>query len=301
MDDPPPFAISGASGMVGGALVDSLAADEIPSLKLVRKQPADPTHECFWKPSTGEIDAARLEGVQTVVHLAGKNIAGQRWTPEVKKQIVDSRVNGTRLLAETVANLERKPQVFVCASAVGIYGARGDEPLTEESPPGEGFLAETCQMWEAACQPAWEAGIRVVQLRIGIVLSPGGGALAKMLPVFRLGGGGVMGSGNQVMSWIALPDLVRAIRFVADNDQIHGAVNATGPEPVTNRQFTQVLGDKLNRPTVVPAPAFGLKLLMGEMSTIVLDGARVLPQRLLDAGFEFRASNLRSALDLVLS
>lgn len=300
MDDPPPFAISGASGMVGSALVDSLAADEVPSLKLVRRKPVDPTHECYWKPSSGEIDAARLEGVQVVVHLAGKGIADERWTPKVKQQIVESRVKGTRLLAETVAGLERKPRVFVCASAIGYYGARGDEPLTEESPPGDDFLAETCQQWEAACQPAWEAGIRVVQTRIGIVLSPSGGALAKMLPIFRMGGGGVMGSGDQVMSWIALPDLVRAIRFVADNDAVHGAVNATAPEPVTNREFTHTLGAKLKRPTLVPAPAFGLKLMMGEMATIVLDGARVLPHRLEQAGFDFQARNLRSALDLVL-
>ena len=300
MDDPPPYAITGASGLVGRALVESLAADELPAMRLVRRRPADAPHECYWKPSAGEIDAARLEGVEVVVHLAGKGIADERWTAKVKREIVDSRVQGTRLIAETIARMERKPRVLVSAAAIGFYGPRGDEPLTEESPVGEGFLAETSQQWEAACQPAWEAGVRVVQLRIGIVLSPDGGALGKMLPIFRLGGGGVMGSGDQVMSWIALPDLVRAIRFAADNESLHGAVNATGPAPVTNREFTQQLGAKLKRPTLVPAPAFGLKLVMGEMATIVLDGQRVLPQRLQDTGFEFQAPNLDSALDLVL-
>ncbi|TWT46700.1 TIGR01777 family oxidoreductase [Botrimarina hoheduenensis] len=301
MNDPPPFAISGSTGLVGSALIDSLSADEIPALRLVRGERSPAPNEALWEPKAGKVDAARLEGVEVIVHLAGKHIAGERWTPQVKQQIVDSRVNSTRLLAETIASMDRKPRVFVCASATGYYGNRGDEPVDETSPAGEGFLAETCQQWEAACQPAWEAGVRVVQLRIGIVLSPKGGALEKMLPLFRWGGGGVLGSGDQVMSWIALPDLVRAIRFVAGNDAVHGAVNATAPQPVSNREFTKTLGAKLGRPTWAPAPAFALKLAMGEMAEpLLLHGSRVLPHRLEEAGFRFETPDLGSALDQVL-
>ncbi|MEN0111391.1 MAG: TIGR01777 family oxidoreductase, partial [Planctomycetota bacterium] len=210
-------------------------------------------------------------------------------------------VDGTRLIAGTVAGLEQKPRALVSASAIGFYGDRGAEAVDEDSAAGTGFLAETCLQWEAAGAAAWQAGVRVAQVRIGIVLSPDGGALAKMLPVFRWGGGGVLGSGEQVMSWIALPDLVRVLRFVGDVDSIHGAVNATAPGAVTNREFTKALGAKLGRPTIAPAPAFVLKAAMGEMAgPLLLEGARVTPKRLREAGFEFETPELPAALDAVL-
>jgi uncharacterized protein (TIGR01777 family) len=294
-------AITGASGLVGTALAEAFAADGVRVLKLVRRPvSASKPDEVYWKPSAGEIDAAKLEGVDLVFNLAGKGIADDRWTPAVKKLIVDSRVNSTRLIAKTIAGLQRKPQTLVSASAIGFYGNRGDERLDEDSPAGEGFLAETCQWWENANAPAWEAGVRVAQLRLGVVLSPHGGALAKMLPMFRLGAGGVVGSGDQVMSWIALPDVVRALRFVGDVEAIHGAVNGTSPEPVTNREFTKALGKQLGRPTMLPVPEFALKMAMGEMSELLLDSARVLPKRLTDAGFEFETPSLAAALERLL-
>lgn len=302
MDSPRTVAITGASGLVGRALTAAFLADNVRVLSLVRQPPKDPQgDEVYWKPSSGEIDAERLEGVDVVFHLAGKGIADERWNPRVKKEIVDSRVDGTRLIATALAGLQNKPRALVSASAIGFYGDRGSVPVDEDSAVGSGFLAETCQKWEAANAPAWEAGIRVVQMRIGIVLSPDGGALSKLLPVFNLGGGGVVGSGDQVMSWIALPDLVAALRFAGDVDSVHGAVNATAPEAVTNREFTKALGAKLNRPTLVPAPGFVLKLAMGEMAgPLLLEGARVTPKRLTEAGFQFESPTLLTALDRVL-
>lgn len=301
MHDQRTVAITGASGLVGKALTKAFEDDGVRVLRLVRRPVEDAKDEVYWKPATGEIDAARLEGVDTVFHLAGKGIANDRWTPAVKKLIVDSRVESTRLIASTLAGLENKPKTLVSASAIGFYGDRGNEPVTEDAAPGTGFLAETCQQWEAANAAAWEADIRVVQLRIGIVLSPDGGALAKMLPVFKMGGGGVLGSGDQVMSWIALPDLIRALRFVGDVESVHGAVNATAPGAVTNREFTKALGSKLNRPTVLPAPAFALKMALGEMAEpLLLEGVRAVPQRLTEAGFDFESPTLAEALDRVL-
>ncbi|QDV72182.1 TIGR01777 family oxidoreductase [Botrimarina mediterranea] len=295
------IAITGASGLVGTALAEAFAADGVRVLRLVRHPvSSSAVDEVYWKPSSGEIDAAKLEGVDLVFNLAGKGIANDRWTPAVKKLIIDSRVNSTRLIAKTVAGLENKPRALVSASAIGFYGDRGDETLDEDSPPGEGFLTETCQWWENAGAPAWEAGVRVAQMRLGMVLSPKGGALAKMLPIFKLGAGGVIGSGEQVMSWIALPDLVRALRFVGDVEAMHGAINATSPEPVTNRQFTKTLGQHLGRPTLLPVPEFALKMAMGEMSELLLDSARVLPKRLSEAGFEFETPGLATALERLL-
>lgn len=295
------IAITGASGLVGTALAEAFAADGVRVLKLVRHPvSASNPDEVYWKPSAGEIDAAKLEGVDLVYNLAGKGIADDRWTPAVKKLIVDSRVNSTRLIAKTIAGLQNKPRALVSASAIGFYGSRGDEPLDEDSPAGEGFLTETCQWWENANAAAWEAGVRVAQTRLGMVLSPKGGALAKMLPMFKLGAGGVIGSGEQLMSWIALPDVVRAMRFVGDVEAVHGAVNATSPEPVTNREFTRALGKRLGRPTMLPLPEFALKMAMGEMSELLLDSARVYPKRLTEAGFEFETPTLAAALERLL-
>ncbi len=294
-------AVTGASGLVGQALAEAFTADGVRVLRLVRR-PANGPDEVRWDPDRSEVEAGKLEGLDALFHLAGKGIADQRWTPAVKQQIVDSRVKGTRLLAETLAGLQSKPRVFVSASAVGFYGDRGADPIYKDASAGAGFLAETCQQWEAAGAPAWEAGLRVVQVRIGMVLSPEGGALAKMLPVFRMGAGGVIGSGDQVISWIALPDLIRVLRFVADVDSIHGAVNATTPDAVTNREFTKALGAQLGRPTFLPPPSFAVKALMGEAAgPLLFQGARVVPKRLTDAGFTFETPDLPSALGRLLN
>lgn len=293
-------AVTGANGLVGRALVDAFTADGVRVLRLVRR-PANGPDEVFWDPARGEIEAEKLEGIDALFHLAGKGIADQRWTPAVKDLIVSSRVDGTRLIAETLAGLERKPRVLVTASAVGFYGDRGSETVDEDSPVGEGFLAETCQQWEEAGAPAWEAGLRVVQVRIGMVLSPKGGALAKMLTPFRLGAGGVVGSGDQVISWIALPDLIRVLRYVADVETIHGAVNATAPGAVTNREFTKALGAQLGRPTFLPVPSIAVKAMMGEAAgPLLFEGARVEPKRLKEAGFTFETPDLPTALTRVL-
>lgn len=295
-------AITGASGMVGSALRKAYEAEGVRVLRMVRRPvPSGATDEVYWNPATGEIDAAALEGVDVVFNLAGKGIADGRWTARVKQEIVDSRVKGTRLIAEAIAGRSAKPKALISASAVGFYGDRGDQQLDEDSAAGTGFLAETCQQWEAANAPAWEADIRVVQARIGVVLSPTGGALKKMLPIFRMGMGGSIGSGKQYMSWIALYDLVRMLRFAADTESVHGAVNATAPNPVTNSEFTKTLGRVLGRPTVLPVPEFALKLALGEASAIVLESARVAPSRLIGSGFEFESDTLQGALERLIS
>ena len=297
MNDGYTIAISGATGLVGSALAEAYKQDGVAIRSLVRR-PARGLDEIYWDPAKEEIDTASLEGVDAVVHLAGKNIATEKWTPAVKKQIVDSRVVGTRILSEALASLQNKPRVLVSASAIGFYGDRPGEVCDEESPVGTGFLPETCQQWEQATQPAWEAGMRVVQLRIGVVLSTEGGMLAKLLPQFRMGLGGPVASGKQMLSWIALGDLIRTIRYVVDNDSIHGAINATAPTPVSNRDFAKALGKKLSRPTILPAPAFAIKAMMGEMGeALVLEGADIRPKRLLESGFEFEAPELATALD----
>ena len=301
VSDQTTVAISGATGLVGSALTKSFEADGIRVLRLVRR-PTDSPDEATWNYETGEVDAAKLEGIDAVIHLAGENVAKKRWSKSVKQAIADSRIKGTRLLAETVASLNHKPRVFVCASAIGYYGDRGHEVLNEESPAGKGFLAETCQSWEAACQPAWEADVRVVQMRIGVVLSPEGGALKKMVPLFRKGLGGPVGSGQQIVSWIALPDLVNAIRHVVHHDSIHGAINGTAPKPVSNSQLAKALGRAVSRPAVLPAPAAALYLMMGEAAgPLLLESADIRPQRLQESGFQFESPDIDSALKRVLS
>lgn len=300
MDNPRTIAVTGASGLVGSALVESLRADGVRVLELVRRA-ARSDDEVAWDPSEGEIDARPLEGIDAVVHLAGKNIAKEKWTDEVKRQIVSSRIDGTRLISNAIAGLQTKPRVLLSASAIGYYGDRPGEVIDEQSPPGEGFLPETCQQWEAACQSAWEAGVRVAQLRIGVVLDTEGGILKSLLPMFRWGLGGVVSPGDQMFSWIALHDLVRAIRFILDNDSMHGAVNGTAPNPVTNREFTKALGAELNRPTPFFLPKFPLRAAKGEMAdALMIEGADIRPQRLLEAGFQFETPELGPALARVL-
>jgi uncharacterized protein (TIGR01777 family) len=295
-------AVTGATGLVGGALVPVLRAAGHRVDCLSRRPPEAGSTDIEWDPARGRLDPRALEGVDAVVHLAGERIAALRWTGSVKERIRRSRVDGTRLLAETLGRLTRRPQVLLSASAVGYYGDRGEAPLTEESPPGSGFLAEVCREWEEAADPARAAGIRVVHPRLGVVLAGQGGALPRMVLPFRLGVGGVIGSGRQYWSWIEVGDLVRAIELCLALDALAGPVNAVAPAPVANREFTRILGRVLGRPTLVPLPALAVRLLLGEMGqALLLDSARVLPRRLERAGFRFRHPGLETALRAALA
>ena len=287
--------VSGSSGLIGSALVPLLSARGHSITRLVRMDPQP--GQIHWDPERGTIEAARLEGFDAVVHLAGQNIAAGRWTPEQKARIRVSRAKGTRILAEALAALPAPPQVLICASAIGYYGNRGDEVLQEESPAGSGFLPEVCQAWEAAAAPARKMGIRVINLRTGVVLSAAGGALAKMLPAFKMGIGGVVGNGRQYMSWIALNDVVGAIVHALSNPALDGPVNAVAPHPLTNREFTVTLGRVLSRPTLFPLPAFAVRLAFGEMADeLLLASQRVEPAKLASSGYKFQFPELEGAL-----
>ncbi|MGB0953496.1 MAG: TIGR01777 family oxidoreductase [Planctomycetota bacterium] len=291
--------ITGASGMVGTALQASLLAAGHQPVALARS--SDPHDAPCWDPETGIIHADRTKAWDAVVHLAGDNIGAGRWTAEKKRRIVESRVGPTEKLARFLASLNQPPQVFLSASAVGIFGDRGEEVLTEESPLGEGFVPETCAAWEGATTSAAEAGVRVAIARIGVVVDPSGGALAKMLQPFRLGLGGVTGSGRQRMSWIGLEDTVRALRFLLETPTLAGPIHLSAPGVVDARTFTKTLGQALHRPTILPVPSFVIRFLFGEMGQVlVLEGAHVAPQRLLDAGFEFRHPQLAPLLQELL-
>jgi uncharacterized protein (TIGR01777 family) len=295
------IAITGSSGLVGTALVDALEAEAHSVRPLVRRSVRDAEREIRWDPAAGTIETPKLSDVDAIVHLAGENLAAHRWTEAAKARIRDSRILGTRLLCQTIAGLPRKPSVLVSASAVGYYGDRGDEPVDESSPPGRGFLAELCQQWEAETHVARDADIRVVNMRLGVVLSPDGGALAKMLTPFKLGAGGVIGSGRQYLSWITLDDAVRAIQFALAAAAVSGPVNAVAPHPATNREFTKTLGRVLGRPTIFPMPEFAARLAFGEMADeMLLSGVRVEPRVLSTAGFEFRDPELEPALRSML-
>jgi uncharacterized protein (TIGR01777 family) len=291
--------VTGSSGLVGSALVRFFAAGGHEVVRLVRRAPKA-KDEAGWDPERGTIDAAALEGVDAVVHLAGDSIAAGRWTAAKKVLLRSSRVGPTRLLAETLAGLKRRPRALVSASAVGYYGHRGDAWLRETDSPADDFLGRLSVDWEDAAEPAREAGIRVVHPRIGIVLSPSGGALGKMLLPFRLGLGGVVGPGTQYFSWIAIDDLVAAILHAIEHAELAGAVNAAAPSPVTNAELTRTLGRVLGRPAVLPVPAFALRLALGEMADSVLASTRLRPERLLATGFRFRFPDLEGALRHVL-
>ena len=293
--------VTGASGLIGTALVDALGRAGHRPVKLVRRASRG-ADEISWDPKAGTLDAASLDGMGGVVHLAGAGIADHRWTDAYKRELVDSRTGPTTLLATTLAGLTRPPTVLVSGSAVGWYGDRGDAVLTEASERGTGFLSDVCRDWEAATQPASDAGIRVAHLRTGIVLSAKGGALAKQLPLFKLGLGGRLGSGRQWTSWVSIDDEVGAIVHLLTAD-VTGAVNGTAPNPVTNADFTKALGTALKRPTVFPIPRFGPKLLFGrEMAnTLLFEGARILPTVLESSGFAFRHPELGEALTALLS
>jgi uncharacterized protein len=291
--------ITGTSGLLGSALVPTLEADGHDVLTLVRRPPSS-DGEVAWNPAAGTIDGAALAGVEAAIHLSGATI-GRRWTSSHKTEIRASRVDSTRLLSETLAVLDPRPTVLVCAGGVGIYGDRGDEILTEESDLGTGFLAEVGQAWEEAAEPARAGGIRVVNFRQGIVLTRRGGALERMLTPFKLGVGGRVGSGKQWWSWVALSDLVDAYRHALTSD-LTGPVNLMSPNPATNEQFTSALGKALHRPTVVPLPTALARTLFGEMGgEVLLGGQRALPAKLLDTGFTFRNADLGSALARALA
>lgn len=289
--------VTGSHGLVGTALVPSLTASGHQVSRLIRSATSPESSDVFWDPGQGTIEAGRLEGVEAVIHLAGESIAAGRWTTQRKERIRISRLQGTRLLCETLAAMAHPPKMLVSASAIGYYGDRGEELLREDSPPGTGFLAEVCRAWEAATEPAIRRGIRVILCRMGVILSPAGGALGKMLLPFRLGLGGRLGSGQQVMSWIALDDVVGAIHHAMVTERLHGPVNLVAPQPVTNQAFTTMLGRVLHRPTMAPVPAFALRLLLGELADCaLLASARVQPTQLVEAGYAFRYPELEAAL-----
>ena len=296
--------ISGASGLIGTSLIRASGANQISLTRLVRKSRPESQQEICWSPqfSPAMADAAQLEGFDAVIHLSGANIGAHRWTAAYKREIVESRVQSTHALAQLLAGLKNPPRAFLCASATGIYGNRGDEILTESSAPGSGFLAETCVQWEAAAQPAKDAGIRVVHLRFGAGLSLEGGALAKLLPIFRMGLGGKLGSGKQWMSWMSLPDVVSAIFHIIQEAQLSGPVNMVSPILVTNAEFTRTLANVLHRPAIFTVPAFALRIVVGEMADeAVLASTRVLPARLAETGFHFQHARLALALESLLA
>jgi hypothetical protein len=294
-------AISGASGLVGTALSKSLRADGH-RVRRLRRGGTTAGDEIGWDPDAGRIDAPALEGVDAVVHLAGVSIGERRWTDAQKQAILDSRVRGTATVAGAIASRERKPRVFVSASAVGVYGNRGDEILTEDSVPGDDFLADVCRAWEDATRPAADAGVRTVCIRSGLVLAAHGGALARMLVPFRLGLGGRIGSGRQWVSWITLDDEVAAIRHAIATASLQGPANLTAPNPVRNAELTRTLGRVLRRPTVLPTPLLPLHLRYGRelVRSLLVHGQRVVPTRLQGSGFAFAHPELEPALRAVL-
>lgn len=289
--------VSGASGLVGNALCEALQHTGHEVYRLIRDQKQMSDKAIFWDPEKGMINKDTLEGLGAVIHLSGENVAA-RWTPSKKRKILESRVNSTQTLVSALLQLKRPPKVFISASAIGYYGNRGNAMCIETSPPGIGFLPEVCFQWEKAAQRAEEKGIRTVYLRTGVVLSREGGALTKMLPAFKLGLGGTLGSGKQYISWISIDDLVGAILFILDHDEIQGPVNAVAPMPVTNAVFTKTLGDVLHRSTPFPVPALVLKLLLGNEMTeeILLGSTRASPVQLLSYGYLFKYPDLKSAL-----
>jgi uncharacterized protein (TIGR01777 family) len=294
--------LSGATGFIGTAVHEALKADGHEVVALLRRVPAEPAGPfVLWDPAASRLPSADLEALDAVVHLAGENIAGRRWNAARKEQLWSSRVATTRLLADTLAGLRRKPYSLLCASAVGFYGNRGDEILSEASAPGTGFLAELCQAWESATQPAQQAGIRVVHLRFGLVLWPSGGILAKILPLFRWGLGGRLGSGRQWISWVSRTDLVAAIRHLLAYEHLYGPFNITAPSPVTNAEWTVLLSRLLRRPAFFHLPAWLLRLVLGEMADqLLLTSTRAIPYRLQDSGFTFQDGILEPALRRML-
>lgn len=293
------IAVTGSSGLIGTALTRDLRGDGHRVLRLVRTAPRS-SDEARWDPA-GSVDTAALEGCDAVVHLAGAGIGDRRWTAAYKRKIRDSRVVGTTTLATALARLERPPRVLISASGINWYGDTGDREVDETSPMGSGFLAEVVRDWEAATEPARAAGIRVVPIRTGLVMARNGVMERRLLPLFKLGLGGRVGSGNQWMSWVTLADHIAATRFLIERDDISGPVNVTAPNPVTNRAYTAALARALRRPAVFAAPAFGLRLALGDLADeALLSSQRVRPSRLLAAGFSFRHPDIEAAIATIV-
>lgn len=294
--------VSGSTGLVGSVLVPSLTSDKHQVVCLVRSRPPRGEAAVVWDPAAGRLELSSLEGLDAVVHLAGENLANERWNNAKKTRIRDSRVEGTRLLSEALAKSARPPKTLVCASAIGYYGSRAAEILKEDSAPGDDFLARVCREWEAAAEPARRKGIRVVHLRFGFILSPAGGGLAKMLPPFRLGLGGPLGDGAQYVSWVSIDDAIGAIRHALAGEAVRGPANVVAPQPVTNREFTATLGRVLSRPAFFPMPAFAARLVFGEVAdALLLASQRVEPGRLVASGYRFRHPVLEGALRSLLN
>ncbi|MFJ6213834.1 TIGR01777 family oxidoreductase [Streptomyces sp. NPDC092296] len=296
------FAVTGSSGLIGTALIRSLLADGHQVVRLVRRPPqgdgrrADGSTEAHWDPAHGQADPTALAGAEAVVHLAGAGVGDHRWTAAYKREIRDSRVLGTAALAEALAELDTPPRVLVSGSAIGFYGQAGDRVIDETAAPGDDFLARVSQEWEDAAQPAADAGIRVVHPRTGLVVAAGGGAWGRLFPIFRLGLGGRLGSGRQYWSFISLRDEVAALRFLVDREELSGPVNLTAPHPVTNREVTAAMGRVLRRPTPFPVPEAALRLVLGEFAVEVVGSQRVVPARLLEAGFRFSDPTIEEAV-----
>jgi len=285
--------IAGSSGLIGTELVTSLRSDGHEVIKLVRRKPAA-SSEVYWNPAAGEIDSSALVGCDVIINLAGAGVGDRRWSNSYKELIRSSRVDTTSLLAETAADLKLK--VFIAGSAIGWYGDTDDRQVDETSPAGEGFLAEVVVAWETASKPARDAGVRVVNIRTGLVASKHGGAWAKLLPIFKFGAGGKLGSGKQYWSFISMRDEIAAIKFLIDSPNISGPVNLTAPQPATNAEVTKAMAKVFNRPALFPVPAFALKTVLGEFSQEVLGSSRVIPKVLLDNGFKFTDPDIESAM-----
>ena len=288
--------ISGSTGLIGRSLVRRLEADGHEVVRLVRPETRGGVSGVTWDPARGVLEPSELEGFDAVVHLAGENIADRRWSDEQKRRIRDSRVVGTTLLSTTLATLNSPPSVFACASAGGYYGDRGDEALDDSAGPGTDFIAGATKEWEEACLPAAEAGIRVVNLRISVVLTASGGMLKRVLPIFKLGLGGKLGSGAQYFSWITREDLMESIVWTLENSELSGGVNVTSPSPVTNAVFTRALGKSVGRPAILAVPKFALRIAQGDLSDVVVSSLRMKPKKLVESGFEFRHSEIDKAL-----
>lgn len=291
--------VAGSSGLIGTALVRLLLDEGHEVLRLVRRAPVG-SNEVNWDPEAGSIDIEALDGIEAVIHLGGASIAGKRWNAAYKQEIRESRINSTRLISETIAQLDPKPAVFLCASALGYYADRGDEILTENSPRGEGFLADVTQEWEGATLPASEAGVRVCNMRIGVVLSKDGELPRSLLTPFRFGLGGKLGNGRQYMSWIHVEDVARAFAFVLKTESMNGPINVSAPDPVTNAQFTKSLGRILSRPALFRVPGFALRIAMGEMAQFALGSTRLYPLKLTQSGFKCKWDEIEPALREIL-
>ena len=293
-------AVTGASGLIGSALVPHLRSRGDDVLRLVRR-PATAPDEVTWDPAAGTVDLAGLEGIDAVVHLAGAGVGDHRWTDAYKKEILDSRVDGTHTIVKAMAALDQRPSTLVAGSAIGWYGDTGDRAVDESAPAGTGFLADVVRAWEAAADPAREAGIRVTHARTGLVVAKEGGAWAKLFPIFKLGLGGKLGSGRQYWSWISLRDEVAALTYLLDNSSLSGPVNLTGPHPATNAEVTKAMGAVLGRPTLFSVPAVALKTVLGEFSTEILSSARVIPEVLESSGFNWKDPSVESAIRAALT